>query len=272
MMQSAVRITGESMKCSKVIEILEQHSPTGYACDWDNVGLLVGSTDKEIKKIYIALDATDEAIEEAIAAGADMLLTHHPMIFKGMKRITEEDFIGRRVIRLIKEDMVYYAMHTNFDVKGMADLAAEYLHLTDTKVLEVTCESENGTEGIGRYGKLEREMTIGECCELVKEVFTLENVKVFGNLNTRVSTAAISPGSGKSVISNALRAGVDVLITGDIDHHEGIDAVAQQMAVIDAGHYGVEHIFIPYMEQYLKETAPELEIAVQPLEFPFQII
>lgn len=260
------------MECKKVIEILEKQSPKSYACDWDNVGLLVGREDKEIQKIYIALDATDEVIEEAIANGADMLLTHHPMIFKGMKRVTQEDFIGRRIIRLIQNDMVYYAMHTNFDVMGMADLAADYLGLSDTKVLEVTSVSESGEEGIGRYGSLKKEMTVRECCEEVKQAFSLENVKVFGDLERKVKTAAISPGSGKSVISNALQAGVDVLITGDIDHHEGIDAVAQKLTVIDAGHYGVEHIFIPYMEQYLKREAKELEIAVQPLTFPFRII
>ena len=259
------------MECKKVIELLEKQSPKSYACDWDNVGLLVGREDKEIQKIYIALDATDEAIEEAIANGADMLLTHHPMIFKGMKRVTQEDFIGRRIIRLIQNDMVYYAMHTNFDVMGMADLAADYLGISDTRVLEITSVSER-EEGIGRYGSLKKEMTVRECCEEVKQAFSLENVKVFGDLERKVKTAAISPGSGKSVISNALQAGVDVLITGDIDHHEGIDAVAQNMTVIDAGHYGVEHIFIPYMEQYLKREAKELEIAVQPLTFPFQII
>lgn len=260
------------MECKKVIEILEKQSPKSYACDWDNVGLLVGREDKEIQKIYIALDATDEAIEEAIANGADMLLTHHPMIFKGMKRVTQEDFIGRRIIRLIQNDMVYYAMHTNFDVMGMADLAADYLGISDTRVLEITSVSETGEEGIGRYGSLKKEMTVRECCEEVKQAFSLENVKVFGDLERKVKTAAILPGSGRSVISNALQAGVDVLITGDIDHHEGIDAVAQNMTVIDAGHYGVEHIFIPYMEQYLKREAKELEIAVQPLTFPFQII
>ena len=260
------------MECKKVIEILEKQSPKSYACDWDNVGLLVGREDKEIQKIYIALDATDEAIEEAIANGADMLLTHHPMIFKGMKRVTQEDFIGRRIIRLIQNDMVYYAMHTNFDVMGMADLAADYLGISDTRVLKITSVSETGEEGIGRYGSLKKEMTVRECCEDIKQAFSLENVKVFGDLERKVKTAAISPGSGKSVISNALQAGVDVLITGDIDHHEGIDAVAQNMTVIDAGHYGVEHIFIPYMEQYLKREAKELEIAVQPLTFPFQII
>ncbi len=260
------------MECKKVIELLEKQSPKSYACDWDNVGLLVGREDKEIQKIYIALDATDEAIEEAIANGADMLLTHHPMIFKGMKRVTQEDFIGRRIIRLIQNDMAYYAMHTNFDVMGMADLAADYLGISDTRVLEITSVSETGEEGIGRYGSLKKEMTVRECCEDIKQAFSLENVKVFGDLERKVKTAAISPGSGKSVISNALQAGVDVLITGDIDHHEGIDAVAQNMTVIDAGHYGVEHIFIPYMEQYLKREAKELEIAVQPLTFPFQII
>ena len=260
------------MECKKVIEILEKQSPKSYACDWDNVGLLVGREDKEIQKIYIALDATDEAIEEAIANGADMLLTHHPMIVKGMKRVTQEDFIGRRIIRLIQNDMVYYAMHTNFDVMGMADLAADYLGISDTRVLEITIVSETGEEGIGRYGSLKKEMTVRECCEEVKQAFSLENVKVFGDLERKVKTAAISPGSGRSVISNALQAGVDVLITGDIDHHEGIDAVAQKLTVIDAGHYGVEHIFIPYMEQYLKREAKELEIAVQPLTFPFQII
>ena len=260
------------MECKKVIEILEKQSPKSYACDWDNVGLLVGREDKEIQKIYIALDATDEAIEEAIANGADMLLTHHPMIFKGMKRVTQEDFIGRRIIRLIQNDISYYAMHTNFDVMGMADLAADYLGISDTRVLEITSVSETGEEGIGRYGSLKKEMTVRECCEEVKQAFSLENVKVFGDLERKVKTAAISPGSGRSVISNALQAGVDVLITGDIDHHEGIDAVAQKLTVIDAGHYGVEHIFIPYMEQYLKRETKELEIAVQPLTFPFQII
>ena len=201
-----------------------------------------------------------------------MLLTHHPMIFKEVKRVTQEDFIGRRIIRLIQNDISYYAMHTNFDVMGMADLAADYLGISDTRVLEITSVSETGEEGIGRYGSLKKEMTVRECCEEVKQAFSLENVKVFGDLERKVKTAAISPGSGKSVISNALQAGVDVLITGDIDHHEGIAAVAQNMTVIDAGHYGVEHIFIPYMEQYLKREAKELEIAVKPLTFPFQII
>ena len=107
------------MKCREIQKILETQSPLSYALSWDNVGLLAGSEKKEIQKIYIALDAVDSVIDAALSAQADLLLTHHPLIFKGIRQITAEDFIGRRLIRLIQNDVCYYAMHTNFDVKGM---------------------------------------------------------------------------------------------------------------------------------------------------------
>ena len=118
------------MKCADLIQILRKQADESYAYSWDNVGLLVGSLEKEIHKVYIALDASDEAVEEAMEKQADLILTHHPLIFQGMKRITQEDFIGRRVIAMIRADLCYYAMHTNFDVMGMAELAAEKIHLT----------------------------------------------------------------------------------------------------------------------------------------------
>lgn len=256
------------MKCQEIITILKKQAPEHYACEWDNVGLLVGDAKKEVQKIYIALDATEETIEEAIEQKADMLLTHHPMIFKGLKRVNTEDFIGKRVMSLIREDIAYYAMHTNFDVKGMAELAAERMGLKDCQVLEATCEDEQGLQGIGKVGILDT-MEVRECAELVKKVFHLQQVKVFGALNTRISKAAICPGSGKSVIGKALESGAQVLITGDIDHHEGIDAAAQGMAVIDAGHYGIEKIFIPYMKQYLEKNTEGVTILEQPEKQPF---
>ena len=260
------------MKCQEIIDILQRQAPEHYACDWDNVGLLVGDSQKEVHKIYIALDATDEAIEEAIAFQADMLLTHHPMIFKGIKKVNREEFTGRRIISLIQADIAYYAMHTNFDVKGMADLAAAKMKLTDCRVLEVTCEDSEGLQGIGRTGKLPEIMEIKACAELVKKAFQIDQVKVYGSLNQQAATAAISPGSGKSVISEALKSGVEVLITGDIDHHEGIDAAAQGLAIIDAGHYGIEKIFIPYMKQYLEENTDGLAILEQPEKQPFAYV
>lgn len=260
------------MKCQEIIDILQRQAPEHYACDWDNVGLLVGDSQKEVKKVYIALDATQETIEEAIALKADMLLTHHPMIFRGLKKINTKDFTGKRVVSMIQADMAYYAMHTNFDVKGMAQLAAEKMQLKECEVLEVTCEDEQGLQGIGRAGVLPRNMEVKECANLVKEVFGIEQVKVFGDITWNVTKAAICPGSGKSVIEKALKSGAQVLITGDIDHHDGIDAAIQGMAVIDAGHYGVEKIFIPYMKEYLEKNTKGLTILEQPEKQPFVYI
>lgn len=259
------------MNLKDVIAVLEEQSPVSFACDWDNVGLLAGREDKEVNKIYIALDASDEAVEAAIEAGADLLLTHHPLIFKGLKRIVADDFIGRRLIKLIQNDIAYYAMHTNFDVKGMADLSAAMIGLEDAEVLDVTAVVEGKQEGIGRVGKLMQPITVQDCARLVKAAFSLKEVKIFGEPDWILTRAAISPGSGKSEIENALAQKADVLITGDIDHHEGIDAAARGLCIMDAGHYGLEHIFIRYMKEYLEKHCTELEIVAQEIEFPYWI-
>ncbi|GHU44517.1 GTP cyclohydrolase 1 type 2 [Clostridia bacterium] len=310
------------MLCKDIIKILEKQSPESYALEWDNVGLLIGDCNKEIRTIYIALDATDEVIRQAKEHKADLLLTHHPLIFKGLKKINTDDFIGRRIITLIQSDIAYYAMHTNFDVLGMAELSAQKLNLTETKVLSVTCvrdlkaeqaegigglgklsesvslkdyaknEQEEGIgrvgklsesvslkdyakneqeEGIGRVGKLSEQMSLKDCVGQVKAAFSLAQVQVYGELTQKVHTLAISPGSGKSAIEAALQAKADVLVTGDVDHHMGIDAIAQGLAVIDGGHYGVEKIFIPYMKQFLEEQTKGEGITVfgQAFEEPF---
>lgn len=260
------------MTCREIIALLQEQSPETFACEWDNVGLLVGDFEQEVKKIYIALDAAEEGIEEAIAQKADLLLTHHPLIFKGLKKVNTEDFTGRRVLKLIENHISCYAMHTNFDVKGMADLAATYMGLSECEVLDVTCQGEEGSEGIGRVGMLPGEISLEECIALVKRAFDVKMVKVFGDLKLTVRKAAICPGSGKSVISHALHAGANVLVTGDIDHHEGMDAAEQGLAIVDAGHYGVEKIFIPYMVQYLRERTKGIEIVGQPVTQPFRYL
>jgi len=257
------------MRCGEIIEKLEQIVPTKYAEEWDNVGFLAGRREKKIQTIFIALDATDEIIEEAMEAGADMILTHHPLIFKPVTRVNGDDFIGRRLVRMLQNDICYYAMHTNFDVVAMAQAAADKLGLTDTRVLSVTFDEGNKKEGIGRYGKGERIMSLAECAAYVKEVFRLKYVNVYGNPEKPVETVAICPGSGKSTMKDAVAVGADVLITGDVDHHMGIDLVAQGVCVIDAGHYGLEKIFVPYMKDYLKKEIPSIQIQIAEEKNPF---
>lgn len=176
------------------------------------------------------------------------------------------------MIKLIENHISCYAMHTNFDVKGMAELAAQKMSLIDCQVLDITDLGEQGPEGIGRVGDLPEKISLETCVRQVKEAFTVDMVKVFGDLSQKVKRAAICPGSGKSVISCALNAKAQVLITGDIDHHEGIDAASQGLAIIDAGHYGIEKLFIPFMVQYLEKHTEGIEIQGQPVKQPFLFV
>lgn len=260
------------MQCRELMEKLEALSPVSYAESWDNVGLLAGRYEKEIHKVMIALDATDEVVEEALQKGADLLLTHHPLIFSARKKINNGDFIGRRLVTLLKHDMCYYAMHTNFDVMGMADAAADKIALKDREVLDVTYEKDGLKEGIGRIGMLQEPLTLKTCAKEVKRLFELESVKCFGDAERLIKRAAICPGSGKSVVERAVLMGADVLITGDIDHHTGIDAAAMGLSVIDAGHYGLEKIFVPYMEAFLRKECLTLEIMRAAEKNPFWVL
>ena len=256
------------MKCSEICCAIEREYSPEYACEWDNVGLLAGRRDKEVKRILLALDATDETVQTAVEQEADMLITHHPMLFSAIKRVTDEDMNGRRLLALISHDISYYAMHTNYDTRGMADLAARMMDLQECTVLE---EVKDG-EGIGRVGVLPERMTLRACAEKVKEAYGIPNVKIFGDLNKEVYSAAICPGAGKSTMKEALRFGCDVYITGDIDHHTGIDAVDQGLCIIDAGHYGIEHIFMEDVKAYLEKTLSGVRISCVPVRHPFAVI
>lgn len=248
------------MKCNEVIACLEKIAPQCLAEKWDNVGLLAGREDKEINKILLALDPTSDVVEEAAAWGADLLITHHPLIFSGIKSVTTSDFIGKRVFNLIFQDVCYYAMHTNFDVMGMADAVADELKLEKCQVLDVTYQDEISKEGIGRMGELSRTMSLEECARYVKEKCKLSSVRVFGDPHELIDVVALIPGSGKDYVDLAISKGAQVVITGDIGHHNGLDAVEKGLAVIDAGHYGLEKIFTSYMEEVLRRELPNVQI------------
>lgn len=252
------------MECREILQKIEEIAPVSYACSWDNVGLLAGRRDKQVSRVTVALDADDRAVEQAIAHGSDLLVTHHPLIFSPMKKITDETLVGRRLVKLLGHDLCLISMHTNFDIAPgcMGDLAAERLGLADCTPLEVTGEGENGPFGIGVVGiPAEGSMSVEKLCLQVKEAFGLEGVQLYAPENMgEVTRVAMCPGSGKDEISHALAAGAQVLITGDITYHSATDAVAEGLAIVDAGHYGLEQVFIPFMASYLKEQLPELTV------------
>lgn len=262
------------MTAKELIRKLEERFPVSKAAPWDNPGLQTGRKNKEMKKVFIALDATDEIIAQAGEWGADMLLTHHPMTIEGIKKVSTDTLTGRRFMELIRRDICCYAMHTNYDVVEMAPLSAEMIKLQKAEILEKTgVDPLTGEyEGFGRIGYLVRAITLQECAKIVKTIFSLDSVKIFGDPDMLVERVAISPGSGKSMIAPALKGKAQVLITGDIGHHEGIDAVDNGLAIIDAGHYGLEHIFIEQMKGYLEKNVKGITIRTADIKNPFYVL
>jgi dinuclear metal center YbgI/SA1388 family protein len=256
----------------ELMELLETFAPKQYACSWDNVGLLTGRKNQEIKKIVVALDATNDVVERAVEEGADMILTHHPMIFSSMKRVNDDNFLGDKILTLAEHKIACFAMHTNFDVIGMAALAGKYLGFPeDARPFEVTSEEDGRLEGIGRITQLPKETTLGEYARFVKEALSLDNVLLFGEEDKKIKVVAVSPGSGRSMTELAVSQGVDVLVTGDIGHHEGLDAMDMGLSVIEAGHYGTEYIFIDYVTEFLRK---ETSLTVIPVKSgsPYKVI
>lgn len=265
------------MLCRELIEKLEKLAPRELACDWDNPGFLAGRGDKEVKKVLVALDATDRVVEQAVKEKVDFLLTHHPLLFRPLKQVNDENFISRRIVRLLQADISYFAMHTNFDAAPgcMADLAADRLGICHGEPLEVTGEVHGEAIGIGKAGILETAVPLEQFADQVKTAFDLPFLLMYGRdaVKEPVSRVAVSPGSGGSMIRYALEKKVQVLVTGDIGHHDAIDAAALGMAILDAGHYGLEHIFIPFMADYIRRASGDrIEVLQAEPDFPARVI
>ena len=244
------------MKCNDILDNLLKVMPKELAMSWDNVGLLAGSSKKEVKNIVICLDLSEKLIEKAINLKADLIVSHHPLIFSP-----------------IKNDISYIALHTNYDIAAgcMSDLVAERIGLKG-EPLEKTASMEDEDVGIGKVGDLERAVKISEIAKLVKERFKLPHLRVFdGGEDRLVSRIAISPGSGKGMYKAAYEKRASLLISGDISHHDAVDALELGVATIDAGHYGLEHIFIADMAQRLRNMDKAFNVFEEDITFPDRI-
>lgn len=258
------------MNGKELYGLFQKYFPNEAALSWDNVGLLCGRMDKDIQKVYVALDATMDVIDEAVRVGADLLLTHHPIIFSSIKRIEENDYIGERLLRMAENHITCYTMHTNYDVKRMADLVVSKMGLKNLQVLEPT--TDDGSEGIGYTGDLENPMALEKYALKIKEWFQIPDVRIYGNLKQEIRRVSVCPGSAKGMEDFALAQGGEVLIGGDFGHHEGLDCLEKHIAVIDAGHYGLEHVFIDDMAEFLAVHCPEIQVYRAQEACPFHTI
>lgn len=281
---------------SMITEKLEQLAPKAAACDWDNPGLLVGRSDREVSRIYVALDASCAIVDAAIDAGCDLIVTHHPIIFRGVKSINDQSALGLKLLDLIRNDVSVFSMHTNFDScpGGMADIVCAALGLRKTGLMEPTGflpkDTQNGaaeglqlrvveTEGdvnpdaygIGFTAELPELLSAAELAARVKACFGLPFVQYY-DAGMPIRRIACCPGSGRGELKEVLSLGVDAFLSGDMGHHEGLDLCEEGISLLDAGHYGLEHIFVHYIAEFLRTQFPEAEIIEEELHFPAQIV
>ena len=250
------------MKCTDLINELENFAPMYLAESWDNPGLIVGDTESDIKKILVALDATDAVIDEAIDVGADIIITHHPMLFSAIKKITNETPIGVKLRKLIKNDIAHFAMHTNLDIAfgGTNDELARISGLKDIEVLRESCEQNGQTNGLGRIGNLEKETNFGDLVRIIKKGLGLNSLRVVGDTEKKVGRVGLCTGSGFEFMEDAVKKGADVFITADLRYHESQKAQEAGICVIDATHYASENIIVPVICQYLNGLESKMEV------------
>lgn len=253
-----------SVKCNDIINIMEEYANSSLAEDWDNVGLMLGDENQNINKILVALDIDDKIIDEAIEKKCDMIITHHPFIFKGVKSIKASDTLGSRIIKLIKNNICVFSAHTNLDitVNGTNDTFAKLLNLQKIGNL---FEKDNSSVGLGRVGELEQSIPFSELIEKVKKVLNLNNLVVSGELDKLVKKVGICTGAGGDIdfMLQAISKGCNVYITGDIKYHNSQVANDLGLYLIDATHYASEAIIIPVICNYINSCARKLNMQVE---------
>ena len=254
------------VECKEIVSAMEKIAPTILAEEWDNSGFLIGNKNKQIEKILFALDATSEVIEEAIKVKADMIITHHPLIFKAVKSITNET-LGGRIYKLIQNDICLYCAHTNFDIVfgGTNDILAQKLGLKNIDILEVEKEYQGKKYGIGRIGILEKETEFLEYIDILKNILGLKRVNVIGDLDRKIKKVALCTGSGSDYIEAAYKNNADLYISGDVRFHDGQKLQELNLCFADITHYHSENLAMPVLKEYLEKELKNNDLKVEML-------
>lgn len=239
------------MKCQAVIEAMEQLAPKRLAESWDNPGLLVGSPAQDVHKIMVCLDVSEAVLEKAVEAGADMIISHHPLIFSGIKNVRTDLPLGHLLGGLISNGIAVYAAHTNLDIAkgGVNDVLCSRIGLTN---MESFVETEDG-ESMGRIGFLPEAMTVEDFANQVTAGLNAEYVRFVKGGSRMVKKVAVCSGSGAEYISKAYYKGADAYVTGDVKYHEAQRAAQLGIHVIDAGHFATEFPVVEILAKKLDE-------------------
>ena len=245
-------------KVKDVMAVIEEFAPLALQEKWDNSGLCIGSPEDKVSSVLLGLDCTPELVDEAIACGADMIVTHHPLIFSGLKKISAEDLVGEAVVKAIRAGISVYAAHTSADkvIAGVSGAMAARLGLKDVRILD---EDGEGT-GLGVVGNLPEPMTAQDALELVKERFALKVVKSSKPVGCKIERVAMCGGSGGSLIGAARAAGAQLYISGDISYHNFF--TPEGFMIMDIGHYESEIEIVDILFSLIKKNFPTFAVRI----------
>lgn len=244
-----------------IAKFIESLAPKYMKMDWDNVGLLCGRGDKQVHTVLVALDPFEGVCREAVEAGADMIVTHHPLIFRPVKSITDGDSVGRAILTLIAHDIAAVNAHTNLDCApgGVNDVLANRLGLTDIQVITPSGSDEAGQPwGLLRGGTV-TEQSLESFLSVVKEKLGCPGLRyVSGGRN--VHKVAVGGGACGDGLYEAHAAGFDTFVTSDIKYNQFWDAKELGLNLIDAGHFYTENPVCAVLAEKLQAAFPEIQV------------
>ena len=227
------------MKVRDILAAIDSFAPFRLAENWDNVGLMIGDLEKDIRRLGISLDPLPEALEEAFRKGCQGLLSHHPLFFKPIRNIDFSSLEGRMIHGAVKTDMAVMAAHTNWDSAegGVNRTLAERLGLGSVSSL---VPSETGAGGLGTVGDLTAAVPVRELLGRMKRVWNLTRIDYYGNLDCSILRVALCGGSGGSLWPAALTAEADLYVTADMKYHDLLDCTRAGLPVAAADHGEME--------------------------------
>ena len=254
------------MKIREITDAIEQYAPLRLQEEWDNAGIQVGNPDADITGVLLCTDATEAVVAEAIDRGFNLVISHHPLIFHGLKKIMGRTPVERTVAMAIKHDITIYSAHTNMDSawQGVSFRMADKIGMTGIRFLDDNHvdpygEQESTSAGCGVIGDIEP-MTAREVLKRVKAAVEVGAVRYSGDGNTIVTRMALCGGAGAFLLDKAVEQGAQLYVTADMRYHDFLDW-HQRIVVADIGHYESEHFTKEIFLEIIQKKNPTFAVA-----------
>lgn len=250
------------LQLAELRRFLDSFSPPALSEDWDNVGFLVGDAEKQIQRVMTCLTITPASCAEAVSKGADLIVAHHPLPFKPLRRLTTESTPGRLLLELIQAGIAVYSPHTAFDsaAEGINQQLAEGVGLVEIRPLVPSPLGVGENLGSGRCGRFVDAVPLAQIAQRLKSFLKISGLHAVSPDKTAISTVAVACGSGGSFLEHAIAQNIDLLITGEASFHTCLEAEANGVKMLLAGHFASERFAVESLADVLAKEFPKLTI------------